>query len=61
MKKLTITMTLIGVLALAACGNEEDNPGTQETGADQNQVEENGMDDAGGSDTEDDPEDKDSD
>lgn len=53
MKKLAVVTTLIGVLALAACGGDEEEPGTQEPGGDQNQVEEDGTDDAGGADTED--------
>lgn len=56
MKKLVTVTTLIGVLALAACSSEEEAPGAQEPGGDQNQVEEDGMDDAGGADTEDDTE-----
>lgn len=53
MKKLAVVTTLIGVLALAACGGDEEEPGAQEPGSDQNQIEEDGTDDAGGADTED--------
>lgn len=53
MKKFAVVTTLIGVLALAACGTDEEEPGMQEPGSNQNQVEEDGTDDAGGADTED--------
>ena len=52
MKKFAVVTTLIGVLALAACSGDEE-PGTQEPGGDQNQVEEDGTDNPGGADTED--------
>ena len=53
MKKFAVVTTLIGVLALAACSGDEEEPGTQEPGGDQNQVEEDGTDNPGGTDTED--------
>lgn len=53
MKKFAVVTTLIGVLALAACSGDEEEPGTQEPGSDQNQVEEDGTDNPGGADTED--------
>lgn len=53
MKKFAVITTLIGVLALAACSDDEGEPGVQEPGGDQNQVEEDGSDSPGGADTED--------